>query len=74
VKPVLVLLLLLISGCTSAPQQTITPQGQRLDCYRLPPQRWGACLEQARAVDFNVYECERRALYGPRLKENPRDE
>jgi hypothetical protein len=58
--------LLLLSGCTTPPQSPMTVAGpdERPNCYQLPPAQWGACLERARQIGFNVYECERRALYG----------
>jgi len=55
--------LLLLAGCAMPPQPLVVAD-ERPDCYQLPPAQWGACLERARQIDFNVYECERRALYG----------
>jgi len=64
-KPVGLLLLVILAACSS--QRPLSPRNlsepdPNPACYRLPPEQWGACLERARAIDFNVYECERRAL------------
>ncbi len=62
-RPAGALLPLLLAACASSPEPaTMIATHARPECYRLPPARWGDCLERARRIDFNVYECERRAL------------
>ena len=62
------LLLGALTACASAPPslppEDLSQFEPKPACYRLPPEQWGACLERARQIDFNVYECERRALFG----------
>jgi len=59
--------LLILAGCSASPLPVPDPENASgLECRRLPPDQWPACLERARQIDFNVYECERRALYGRR--------
>jgi len=60
----LLLLPLLLTACSASIPEPRPLAESRPNCYQLPPAEWGACLERARAMDFNVYECERRALFG----------